>query len=467
MQYPIERYVIELARRLPLDAAETAAIVEEVRAHLEEAAAHALEDGMDCLAAEEQAVAAFGLPDALARQLASTHPARWRVRHVLGAGLLGGVVVWVLWTATAYPLVVNNVLGQLAYNSSWPDKTGLPLHLLVLSTPLSLVSVGELTGQHWLLLVLLLYLVLPYVWGLRARRWWLPGLAYGLGAVLLNPVTYGVFFQLSTPEIPWLLTMSMLALAGLPLAVLASGLGAGWRVCSSGLMARGRAVVLAHLPRRPLVSASAQRAMLQPPRRVLVSLSRRRLKLRWVVIGLLLLAILAVEIVSFARIWSAAQQPALTPAQQLAQAQAHTPFPIRQPAFLPTGAHLSQVFFDHCSVCGSESSSSVELIYALAVPGADVQLDESNARIAPPEGSYEDGAGHLHPLAVSASMLSLGGVSAMVLTSTGAWSDGSPFYRYDILWAREGIFYLLSSMDTPAARASLDDLEQMAASIQV
>ncbi|HEY7348073.1 MAG TPA: permease prefix domain 1-containing protein [Ktedonobacterales bacterium] len=461
MQYPIDRYVIALVRRLPLDAAETAAIVEEVRAHLEEAAAHALEGGMDRQAAEQQAVAAFGKPGALARRLASAHPARWDVRRIVGAGFLGGLVVWALWTATAYPLVVNNALNQLAYNSVWPDKTSLPLHLLILSTPLSLVSVGELSGQHWLLPVLLLYLILPYAWGLRAKRWLLPGLAYGLGAALLNPLTYGLLFVLSTPTDSSLLNMSMLALVVLPLAVLASGLGYAWRVSSPGLITRCGAVVLSRLPGQRVLAINTQQMALQP-RSALASLSRRRLSLKWVIFSLIIVAILAVEIVSFARIWNAAHQPALTPSQQLAQAQARTPFPIHQPAFLPVGAHLTQVFFDHCSMCGNEASSTVQLIYTLAAPSATVELEESNARINPPQGSYQDSARHQHPLEVNTSTISLGDVSAAVMISKGFWSDGSPFYRYDILWTRGSVSYLLSEM---GLSASLGDLERIAASI--
>ena len=110
--------------------------------------AHALEGGMDRLAAEEQAVATFGAPRALVRQLASAHPMRWRVPRLVGAGFLGGAVVWGLWMATMYPLVVNTSLSQLASNPSWPASTDLPLHLLLLSTPLSLVGVNALSGQY-------------------------------------------------------------------------------------------------------------------------------------------------------------------------------------------------------------------------------------------------------------------------------------------------------------------------------
>ncbi len=461
MPSPIERYVSELAQRLPLDADETAAIIEEVRAHLEEAVAHALEGGTDRLMAEEQAVAAFGSPRALARRLASVHPVRWSARRLVGAGFLGGLVVWALWTATAYPLVVNNALRQLAYNSTWPDKTSLPLHLLVVSMPPSMVGIEELSGQYQFLPVLLLYVLLPYAWGLRARRWWLPGLAYGLGAVLLNPLTYGVFFKLFTPEMPSLLSVSILALLGLPLAMLASGLGHAWRVFSPGLKAQYRAAVLSYLPGQRVTTADISRAALQPQRPALTPLSRHRLRPEWGVASLIIAAVLVVEGITFARIWNAAHQPALTPAQQLARAQAQTPFLIQQPTFLPTGAHLTQVFASHCQECGGDSSYTVELIYTLAPPGGDVSLKESNTPFTPPQGSYEDSAGHLHPLSVSVSTVSLGGVNAAVMTSTGMWADGSPFHQYDILWTREGISYLLSAMDTP----SLDDLERIAASI--
>ena len=174
--------------------------------------------------------------------------------------------------------------------------------------------------------MLLLYLVLPYAWGLRAKRWWVPGLAYGLGAVLLNPLTYGVFFQLATSEMASLLTMSMLALTSLPLAVLASGLGFTWRVFSPGLIVQYRAAVLSHLPGQHVIPANVPQAAHQPRRPVQASLSPRRLSSHWVIISLILVGILAVEGIAFARIWNAAQQPPLTPAQQLAQAQAQTPF---------------------------------------------------------------------------------------------------------------------------------------------
>src|SRR5271165_6822766 len=42
-------------------------------------------------------------------------------------------------------------------------------------------------GWLWLLPFLVLYLVLPFVWGRRAQHWWVPGLAYGLGTWLSAP----------------------------------------------------------------------------------------------------------------------------------------------------------------------------------------------------------------------------------------------------------------------------------------
>ena len=60
MRLPIERYLDELRRRLPYPAPR---IVEETRAHLEEAAERAVGDGKTRQEAEEQAIASYGPVD--------------------------------------------------------------------------------------------------------------------------------------------------------------------------------------------------------------------------------------------------------------------------------------------------------------------------------------------------------------------------------------------------------------------
>jgi hypothetical protein len=227
----------------------------------------------------------------------SAHLPRWGVKRALGAFLLGGALAWVLWTATAFPLGVNDEVLQIAYGAT-PVS---PLRLLVLSTPISTYGMYQLL-HPWLLPVLLLYFAPPFAWGVSARRWWVPGLAYGLGGVLTNPWPYVLLRQSGfVPDLFY--TASLLVWAALPLAVLASGLGALWCRLSPRLIASASARMGRQAARTDVPTLPEQRALLQSQRSSGELLARRSLPLAWGVVALLGVAILALQVFSFLRLW--------------------------------------------------------------------------------------------------------------------------------------------------------------------
>lgn len=226
------------------------------------------------------------------------HPRRWGVKRTSGAFLLGGTLAWVLWTATAFPLGVNDKMLQIAYGAT-PVS---PLRLLVLSTPISTYGMYQLL-HPWLLPVLLLYFATPFAWGVFARRWWVPGLAYGLGGVLTNPWPYVLLRQSGfVPDLFY--TASLLVLAALPLAVLASGLGALWRLISRGGIVNPPASIGWQAARTAAPALPEQIATLQSQRGSGGLLARRSLPLAWLVVALLSVTILALQVFSFLRLWT-------------------------------------------------------------------------------------------------------------------------------------------------------------------
>lgn len=225
---PIETYISRLASRLHLPAAERDALLAEVHGHLDERAAALRNSGLAAEQAERQAVQAFGDVRDISRQLGAAHPQTWEpLRWIVGL-VTGAAVTWVLWLAgtvpamayyfTLHPLFLGDPHGQ-----SHPLHVS-PLQILVASSPVSSGAFqAYLTlGWLWLLSLLALYLVVPFLWGRGARRWWTPGLAYGLGAWLSAP-----WFVIGLISADWAFSAEgrIIALA-LPLALLASF--AGW-----------------------------------------------------------------------------------------------------------------------------------------------------------------------------------------------------------------------------------------------
>jgi hypothetical protein len=291
MDHPIERYLSDLRRHLTGSESERAALLEEVRGHLEEKAASYSAQGMDGQAAEQEAVKTFGSARHLVRQLAAVQPAHWGVKRFLLAMLLGAIVAWGLWTAIAFPLVTNISMIDLSQRvvSSPPSL----LHLLILSTPLSTVSFGELWFHSGVLPVVLLYFIPAFLWGKSARRWWLPGLAYGLGAVITHPLPYfGLAFTFYAERFEYH-TAAVMVLMLLPLTVAAAGLGALWQ------RAQSRMIIKVH----PLLAGQALPAFPGQPSTA-VLLFRRPVSLRWLALIIIVLAILALEAFFYWRLWT-------------------------------------------------------------------------------------------------------------------------------------------------------------------
>lgn len=291
MDHPIERYLSDLRHHLTGSGSERAALLEEVRGHLEEKAAGYSAQGMDGRVAEQEAVKTFGSARHLARQLAAVQPAHWGVKRFLYAMLLGAIVAWGLWTATAFPLVTNISMIDLSERvvSSPPSL----LHLLILSTPLSTVSFGELWFHSWVLPVVLLYFVPAFLWGKSARRWWLPGLVYGLGAVITHPLPYfGLFFTYYAETFEYH-TAAVMVLLVLPLTIAVAGLGALWQ------RVQGRIIIKVH----PLLAGQTLPALPGQPSTA-VLLFRRSISLKWLVLVIIIFAILALEVFFYWRLWT-------------------------------------------------------------------------------------------------------------------------------------------------------------------
>ena len=242
-QQPIEGYIAQLARRLHLPAAERDAVLAEVREHLQERAGAARESGISEEQAERQAVQAFGTVRRIGRQLRAAHPQPWGPWRWIVGLVAGAVVTWALWLAgtvpatvyyyTLYPLYLLDPHGRLdpVYMS--------PFHTVVESSPIASGAFEAYLTLGWLWLVpfLALYLVLPFFWGRHARRWWVPGLVYGLGTWLSVP-----WFVLELLSTDWAFSAEgrIIALA-LPLALAASFAGWRWRAWSASAVARAQA----------------------------------------------------------------------------------------------------------------------------------------------------------------------------------------------------------------------------------
>lgn len=297
MEHPIERYLNDLSRHLTGSEIERAALLEEVRGHLEEKATSYSAQGMDGQVAEQEAVKTFGSARHLARQLAAIQPAYWGVKRFLLTMLLGAVVAWGLWTATAFPLVANNFMIDLPRQISSPPS---PLRLLIFSIPLNGMSLYELWFHSWVLPVLLLYFVPAFLWGKSARRWWLPGLAYGLGALITSPWPYYSLLFSHDPQVYDFHTASVLVLLSLPLSIAVAGLGALWQ------RAQGRVIIKAHplLAGQTLPSTQPRLLSLPGQPSTAVLLFRRPISLKWLALIIIILGILALEAFFYWRLWA-------------------------------------------------------------------------------------------------------------------------------------------------------------------
>jgi len=198
-----------------------AAALEEARGHLLERAASYIERGIARVEAERIAVALFGDARRMGERLSHVYGVPWGPRRFLAGTILGAGMAWLLWTAGSFPILAYNFSMSALPGSPPPDVE----NLIVQSTPLTEGGFYAYVagGWLWLLPLLALYLALPFWWGRRAWRWWLPGMAYGLGGWLA--VFWFPFFAFRFDGSGFA-AEARLALLALPLAVLASW--AGW-----------------------------------------------------------------------------------------------------------------------------------------------------------------------------------------------------------------------------------------------
>jgi hypothetical protein len=230
-QQAIDRYMAQLARQLDLPAAERDATLLEIRSHLEELAAAHVAEGASEAEAQRQAITAFGDVRRVGRQFSTGRLIQWgRQRWVVGV-ITGALLTWVIWTAGTFPVqeyyfTVSPVIILGSPAPSFADT----LHTLMQSTPLTGGAFyAYLTaGWAWLLPLLLLYMLVPFLWGRRALRWWAPGLAYGLGTWLSAPWALLYPFLWNTGDWGFTAEAWMIFLA-LPLALLASLAGVAWQ----------------------------------------------------------------------------------------------------------------------------------------------------------------------------------------------------------------------------------------------
>lgn len=228
----IDRYMAQLARRLDLPAAERDATLLEVRGHLEELAAARLAAGVSEAEAQRQALAAFGDVRRVGRELSGGRLISWGARRWVGGIVTGALGAWAIWIAGTLPamLAYYPVYPVTPAPSFPPDPFASALHALILSSPLTAQAfyTYQLLGWAWLAPLLLLYAALPFLWGRRARQWWAPGLAYGLGTWLAVP--WALLYPFFWNHGDWGFTAeAWVIFLALPLALLASVAGASWR----------------------------------------------------------------------------------------------------------------------------------------------------------------------------------------------------------------------------------------------
>ena len=254
-EHPIDAYIIQLAQRLHLPDAERDQVLTEVRGHLEERAGALHETGISEQQAERQAVHAFGPVRRIRRELQASHPIAWGKRHWIVGMVTGAGVACALWLVATVPVMTYYFYAQLQSGS--PPIPTMLWHMAISSLladyPLYLL-LGWL-GWLWALPFLVLYLVLPFVWGRRAQHWWVPGLAYGLGTWLpavpeLVFVTVTLMMKFADVGIllgpaawmplPYVLGTSYVGFSALalPLALVASFVGWLWRERSVSALGR-------------------------------------------------------------------------------------------------------------------------------------------------------------------------------------------------------------------------------------
>ncbi len=425
MSSPIEEYLATLERRLGMNAATRAQILDEVRAHLEEATAREAATGADRAGAETRAIDSFGAAKAVAERFNAVHPAEWDTLRFVKGVAWGAVASWFLWTLVTYPLLVWLTLQQGHIPGNPPGVFSDPtLELLFYATPLAFGAFWALATSPllWLAPFLLLYAAVPFAWGRHSRPVWRPGLAYGLGVVVgfpwMPPAVAAHWMQMGAGAGVTALLATLAIWLLVPFAMLSSWLGSRLRLPDPWR-------------RRDRLSSLQMR-------------SPRRLPLARILTigGALALLGLSVWAWTAAAAWGARPQP--TAAEQLAAARRMVEFPIRLPATLPDGVRLASAQLP----VGGCASCSVTLIFQGA-HGEQLILDESDvipANLAiPSPPDYQ---------------VSQGGVTG----EHPVWWLGERVtteQQVNLVWTAGGMYYFLGSNGafTP------DELKQVAASI--
>ena len=328
MAESFDTYLASIARQLTVTPASREEILLEVRSHLEEAAQRLLTSGMDRSEAQSQAIAEFGIPAAVAAHFNAVHPVYWDLPRFLRGILWGMAAVWGIWTLVTFPFIVQAALtGRLLPAFQTFDVW----ELLFQATPLAFGIFNVLLRYPVLVgwLFLLLYGVVPFVWGRRAQSGWRPGLAYGLAVIIGFPwllpalvSQWGDVWDLQSAFFVAAPVLGIWLLA--PLAMLMSWLGKRSATFSFALALRRNA----HVRHRLRAVESQAQSRRQPVG-----------KMRIALLGIALV-VLGVNVWSIVRL-SAHTEP--TPAQQLRQVQAVVPFTIHVPSYLAAGLQLAHV----------------------------------------------------------------------------------------------------------------------------
>jgi hypothetical protein len=428
----IDDYLARLAAEMTVDAAARNAILEEVRGHLEEAAARLGAGGSDTATAEAQAIAAFGSVHQVAMRLNAVHPIDWSGRRLVLGPLWGVAVVWVLWTLLTYPLLV-----YFAIHQPQPSEFGAldPAAMLFDATPLAFGLFRVLTYGSPLVLLpfLLLYGSVPFVWGRRVRQGWKPGLAFGLGVVVGLPwLLPGMVYHWDSANAAGSL-LSLLMVGGVwllvPFAMLASWLGQRTAHVRIG---------------RAAIARSLRAAQSRPAR-------WRRLP-AYLAAAVVLALLIAGNVWAWGQASAAARIPPV--AAQLRAAQASVPFTIRRPGYLPRGLALSSAAVVQASCA---PPCAVSLTYQ-APGGVRVTLNESPAEASqtfptPP---------HYQPLPTppnyQVSDVSVGGENPVWWLGTETITER----QINLAWSDGGMDYFLGSNGT----LPLAMLKDIAASVQ-
>jgi hypothetical protein len=234
-QMSIDRYIGQLATRLDVSDEERGATLQEVRAHLEELTASYMAEGATEADAQRRAVETFGDVRRLGRRLSNAGLVTWgKARWARGIAL-GALLSWLIWTAGTFPAMMYYFQTLYPSYSGHPGGTLTLVPVDPLNTffqsipPAGGAFYAYLTvGWIWLIPLVLLFLILPFVWGRRTRHWWAPGVAYGLGVWISMPWAFFLWAMPGAGDWAFQAEAGMV-IAALPLALLAALAGYAWR----------------------------------------------------------------------------------------------------------------------------------------------------------------------------------------------------------------------------------------------